>query len=77
LAHASYLLFVLVNIEVELTESTESVELGAMETRLLHQIGIHVLVTDGRHLTDISVVPDTSKETHECSVFDSLREKSI
>lgn len=51
------LFLVLIDVEVELTQRAQSVELVAMETRLFHQVGVHVLVGDTRHLCYVPVVP--------------------
>lgn len=53
----THLVAVLGDIEVELTECTKDTEVAGMETGLLHQVGIHVLVTDGCHLRYVPVVP--------------------
>lgn len=53
----SHLFFVLVNVKVQFTECTQCVELIAVETRLLHQVGVHVLITDAGHFGNIPVVP--------------------
>lgn len=63
-----HLFLVLVDVEVELTECTQCVELVSVETRLLHQVGVHVLITDAGHLRNIPVVPAGQTHTHSCSV---------
>lgn len=52
----SHLFLVLVDVEVQFTERAQCVELVAMETRLLYQIGVHVLIADTWHLADVSVI---------------------
>lgn len=58
----THLLFVLVDVEVELAEGAERVELVGVQAGLLHQIGVHILVTDAGHLTDVSIVPESNKQ---------------
>lgn len=52
-----YLLTVLADVRVDLVERAEHVELCGVESGLLCQIGIHVLVTNGRQPADVSIVP--------------------
>lgn len=59
----THLFFVLVDVEVQLTERAQCIELIAVETGLLHQIGVHVLIADAWHLRDIPVVPAGHKHT--------------
>lgn len=54
---------VLADISVDLMESTEHVELTGVKASLFCQIGIHILITDGRQAADVSVVPETT-HTH-------------
>lgn len=52
-----HLFLVLVDVEVEFIERAQCVELVAMQTGLLHQVGVHVLIADAGHLGDVPVVP--------------------
>lgn len=62
LATPTHLFLVLVDVKVELTERAQRVELGAVEARLFHQVGVHVLIADARHFSDIPVVPAGGSE---------------
>lgn len=57
LAPPTHLFLVLVDVKVELTERAQRVKLSAVEARLLHQVGVHVLIADARHFGNIPVVP--------------------
>jgi hypothetical protein len=48
-----YLLCVFAHVGVDLTEGAHAVELVNVHPGLLCQVRIHVLVTDGWHLTDV------------------------
>lgn len=54
---------VLADVSVDLMEGTEHVELTGVKAGLFSQIGIHILITDGRQAVDVSVVPGR-KRTH-------------
>lgn len=49
---------VLADVSVDLMEGTEHVELTGVKAGLFRQIGIHILITDGRQAVDVSVVPE-------------------
>lgn len=62
-----HLLAVLADVSVDLMEGTEHVELSGVKTGLFRQIGIHILITDGRQPVDVSVVPGRKHAgTHSC-----------
>lgn len=61
---STHLFLVLVDVEVQLTERAQCVKLVAMETGLLHQVGVHVLIADAWHLCNIPVVPATKKHRY-------------
>lgn len=54
----THLLTVLVDVRVDLIQSAEHVKLCGVESGLFCQIGVHVLVTDGRHPVDVSIIPE-------------------
>ena len=63
---------VLADVSVDLMEGTEHVELTGVKAGLFSQIGIHILITDGRQAVDVSVVPGrkrahTHTHTHRLS----------
>lgn len=58
-----HLLAVLADVSIDLMEGTKHVELTGVKASLLSQIGIHILITDGRQAIDVSVVPE-SRQTH-------------
>lgn len=51
-----YLFAILADVGVDLIEGTQHIELHSVQTGLLSQVGVHVLVTDGRELGDVCVV---------------------
>lgn len=53
-----HLLAVLADVSVDLMEGTEHVELTGVKAGLLSQIGIHILITDGRQAVNVSIVPE-------------------
>lgn len=53
---SQYLLCIFANVRVDLAEGAHGVELIHVHAGLLCQICIHILVTDGRHLTNVGVV---------------------
>ncbi len=59
----AHLFLVLVDVEVQLTECAQCVELVSVQTGLLHQVGVHVLITDAGHLCNIPVVPARQTRT--------------
>lgn len=62
-----HLLAVLADVGVDLVEGAEHVELTGVKAGLFSQIGIHILITDGRQAVDVSVVPETHTHTHSVS----------
>lgn len=58
----THLLTVLADVGVDLIESAEHVELCRVESGLLCQICVHVLVANGRQPVDVSVVPEDADE---------------
>lgn len=53
----SYLLAVLADVRVDLIESAEHVELCRVESGLLSQVSVHVLVANSWQPVNVSVVP--------------------
>lgn len=51
-----YLFAILADVGVDLIEGTQHIELRSVQTGLLSQVGVHVLVTDGGQLGDVRVV---------------------
>ena len=58
----THLLAVLADVGIDLIESAEHVELCRVESGLLCQIGVHVLVANGRQPVDVSIVPEDAGE---------------
>lgn len=52
----SYLLTVLADIGVDLVEGAQHIELRGMQARLLREVGVHILVTNGWELGNICIV---------------------
>ena len=50
---ASYLLCVFSHVGVDLAEGAHGVELAHVHPGLLGQVGVHVLVADCRHFSDV------------------------
>lgn len=59
----THLFLVLVDVEVELAERTQCVELISVESGLLHQVCVHVLIADARHLGYIPVIPEGYRQS--------------
>lgn len=53
----AHLLAVLAHVGEDLGERAHGVELVHVHPGLLSQVCVHVLVTDGRHLPDVRVIP--------------------
>lgn len=53
----THLLTVLADVGVDLVERTQHVELDRVQARLLGEVGVHVLVTDGGELGNVCVIP--------------------
>lgn len=66
-----HLLAVLADVSVDLMESAEHVELTGVKAGLFSQIGIHILITDGRKAVDVGIVPER-RHTHTLSKSRSL-----
>ena len=60
----THLLAVFANVGVDLVEGAEHVELRGVEASLLRQVGIHILVADGRQAVNVSVVPAHTDRGH-------------
>lgn len=58
----SYLFAIFADIGIDLIEGTQHVELHGVQTGLLSEVGIHVLVTDGGELGDVCVVSARERE---------------
>lgn len=56
-AGESHLFAVFADVGVDLVEGAQHVEFGGVQTSLLRQVGVHVLVADGGQPVDIRVVP--------------------
>lgn len=68
-----HLLAVLADVSVDLMESAEHVELTGVKAGLFSQIGIHILITDGRKAVDVGIVPEwRHTHTHTLSKSRSL-----
>lgn len=61
-ANITHLLTVLADVRVDLIERAEHVELCGVESGLFCQIGVHVLVANGRQPVDVGVVPEDADE---------------
>lgn len=60
---SQYLFCIFANVRVDLAEGAHGVELIHVHAGLLCQICIHILVTDGGHLTNVGVV-SVKKRNH-------------
>lgn len=61
-----HLLAVLADVSVHFMEGTEHVELTGVQASLFSQIGIHILIADGRQAVDVGVVPERRKTRRQC-----------
>lgn len=55
----AHLILVFGDVGIDLMQGTHAVELAKMQSGLLCQVGAHVLITDGGHLGNVSIVPDS------------------